>query len=78
MQKKNDLNSKRMVHGVNGIQKGPNRQPDYLLSSGCMQTVLTPGTGTPEESAVPHGAHQAEGVTHTELHLPGNCSEHLK
>jgi hypothetical protein len=78
MQMRNDLNSKRMVHDVNGIQKEPSRQPDYLLSSGCMQSVLTPGRGTPEEFAVPHGAHQVEGATHTELHLPGNCLEHLK
>lgn len=78
MQMRNDLNSKRMVHDVNGIQKGPDRQPGYLLSSGCRQIVLTPGKGTPEEFAVPHGAHQVEGVTHTELHLPVNYLEHLK
>lgn len=78
MQMRNDLNSKRMAHDVNGIQKEPSRQPDYLLSSGCRQIVLTPGTGTPEEFAVPHGAHQVGEAIHTELHLLVNYLEHLK
>jgi hypothetical protein len=40
--------------------------------------VLTPGTGIPEEFAVPHGAHQVEEATHIELHLLVNYLEHLK
>jgi len=40
--------------------------------------VLTPGTGTPEVFAVPHGAHQAEEATHTEQPLLVDGLEHLK
>lgn len=67
-----------MKRDANGTQKGPGRQRDCLPSFGCMQTVPTPGTGTPEVSAVPHDARQGEEATRTEQLLLGDCSEHLK
>jgi hypothetical protein len=67
-----------MADYANGIWKGPSRQPDCLQSSGLLQIGQTPGTGTPVVFAVPRGAHQAEGATHTEQRLPGDCLEHLE
>jgi hypothetical protein len=67
-----------MGDDANEIQKGPSRQPDCLLSFGWLQTVLTPGTGSPVVFAVPRGARQAGAAAHTERPLFGDCLEHLE